>query len=189
MTSAVGAVSDGLGTVQFYDASTTNPIGTPQSVNSGGLAVLTISTLNYGSHNIGAHYISAGSSSNFGDSTSETMSSILVIAPTQVVLTLPNDSPPIPVANAVTLTATVSCSGTCTGSPGDFSGTVQFFADGSTTAMAGSVSYNATTGVATLNVPGNTFTAAQHTFIATFTPVANGNYGTSTSSTGTIHFN
>ena len=171
LAAQTGGATVSNGTVQFMDGTTA--IGTPQAV-SGGTATLAISAItNYGARSISAHYIEA-SGGLFATSLSanETASSITIVAPTSLAVSVPGNGTN---GTAFTATATVSCVGTCTGA-GSFSGSVTFF-EGTTNLGTASVSG---AGVATQSI---TFTSnGNHTITATYT--GGGNYTASSDTSG-----
>jgi Bacterial Ig-like domain (group 3)/Bacterial lectin/Concanavalin A-like lectin/glucanases superfamily/Galactose oxidase, central domain len=148
------------GTVNFFDGTTNIGSGTI----SAGVATLKTSTLAAGSHSITAQY---GGDSNFGTSTSNTVTQVVKAASTTVLASLQN---PSTVGQQVTFTATVSGTGNTP------TGTVNFF-DGTTN--IGSQTLSA--GVATLKT--STLAAGSHTITAQYG--GDSNFGTSTSNTVT----
>ncbi len=119
------------GTVTFYNgaAIAANQIGTPQSVNGSGVAVLTLTnpTLAVGSHTISAVY--SGDGATYGASNAGTLSNYIVVkAGTTAVVT---DSPASTVfGQTVTFTASVSANSPSVAAAPS-SGTVTFFDGGS----------------------------------------------------------
>jgi hypothetical protein len=147
--------SAGTGTVQFFDAGTS--IGTA-TVNNG-TAVLSISTLSPGLHNV--HAVYSGDSNYSGSGSSST--GILVKASTSVALA--SSLNPSVSGQSVTFTATVS--------PSVASGTVQFL-DGATVLGTALVSG----GSASFSTPA--LAAGAHTISASYS--GDGNYASSSAS-------
>jgi hypothetical protein len=144
--SAQVSPSSATGTVTFREG--TNSIGSADLV--AGLAVITVSTLSSGSHNITAVYAGGG---NFGSSTSNsvTVSVGTVVTATTTTLSVAPTSPSY--GDMVTLTANVT--------PATATGSVTF-SDGSTN--LGSTSLNA--GTATLTTA--SFSAGSHSLTASY---------------------
>jgi hypothetical protein len=136
------------GSVTFSDGVTQLGIS---SLNSQGVATLTLSTLNVGSHSIIASY--AGDSSN-ASSTSTSLGQVIQQATTQTSLN----------ANSLTITrgASLSLTASITGNGATATGTVNFM-DGSQS--LGTSSLNSS-GVATLTAPG--LTVGQHSLTAVY---------------------
>lgn len=167
-TATVTVNSPGTGTptgsVTFYDAVSTK-IGTG-TLNTNGVATLTLSTLSAGPHSITAVY---GGDANDGTSTSAAVGESITQISTTTAVT---DSSASPAAGAsLTLTATITPGATATPGP---SGTVTF-KDGGVTlgtgTVSGSVATFATSSLAT----------GSHTIVATYS--GDTNYSGSFSST------
>jgi hypothetical protein len=154
------------GTVTFYDGATS--LGTGTLTN--GSATLATSTLTTGTHSITVGY---GGASNFQTSTSAALSQVVNTAATSTALgSTPN---PSTWAQAVTLTATVTATGSVA------AGTVTF-SDGGT--VLGSSQLNAS-GVATLAV--NTLAVGTHSLTASYGGGSNWNGSTSAVRTQTVN--
>jgi Bacterial Ig-like domain (group 3) len=175
LTATVAAASGTdtpTGSVTFRNGTAT--LGTA-TLNASGVATLTVAanTLTAATHALTAEY--AGVASFFLASTSNQVNLTVQLAPTTTVLTASAAS--IVVNQSVTLTATVSANGV--GTPG---GTVQFRDGGAN--LGAAVTVNAS-GVATLVVPANTFTASAAGVTHALSAVYSGNasYLGSTSAT------
>jgi Big-like domain-containing protein/VCBS repeat protein len=158
LTATVSASGSGsgtpTGTVTFSDNGT--PIGTA-TLNNAGIAVLNISSLAVGSHNIIAAYAGDSnfllSSASGANGVTQTVSK----SPSAAVLSsLPNPSVS---GQAITLTATVSASGSGSGTP---TGSVTFFDNG--TPIGTGILNNA--GIAVLNI--SSLAVGSHTITAAY---------------------
>ena len=142
-TGAGGAFT---GTVTFSDGATV--LGTA-AVSAAGIATLSVSTLNVGSHSLSASY---GGDANYLPSTSASIAEMLVTASTSAALT--SSLTPSIAGTPVTLTATV------TGTGGIPTGTVTFLS-GATTLGTGALNARGVAGLTTssLAVGQDTLTA------------------------------
>ena len=138
------------GAVTFFDGSSS--LGVANLSNNA--AQISVANLTLGPHSITASY--AGDR-NFAGSTSAALSEVVNPAATSTVVT--SNANPTVVKTSVTFTATVSSP-----SAGTQSGTVNFYLDGSSTAVA---SVNLSNGTAKYST--NSLTAGSHSVVAVFT--------------------
>ncbi|MGC9292306.1 MAG: Ig-like domain repeat protein, partial [Acidobacteriaceae bacterium] len=153
------------GTVNFYDGATLLGTGT---LNSSGVATLTVTALPVGSDNLTASYVANGS---FAASTSS--ATVVTINSVETTTTSLSASP----TNS-TYGATVTLAATVSGSGGTPTGTVNFY-DGATLLGTGVLNSSgvATISTTTLPVGSNSVTASY---------AANGSFAASTSSAVTV---
>jgi len=161
-----------VGTVTFLDGG--NPLGPAIVLGAGGTARFATSSLAEGPHSITAVY--NGDLTDFLDGSTSAVLTQDVLAPSTVVL-----SPPVPnpstYGTTVTLTATVSSSGT----PAP-TGSVNFLDDGN---KIGSAPFTGNTGVATFTI--STLAVGPHSLTATYAGDSNVGPGASNTQTLTVN--
>ncbi|HSY14352.1 MAG TPA: Ig-like domain-containing protein [Jatrophihabitantaceae bacterium] len=162
------------GTVQFEDGST--PIGSPVTVTAG-VATTTDSALALGSHTLNAVF--SPSSGAFLGSTGTT-TEVIQTPKTPTTTTLAQSGSTQYTGSDVTFTATVASNPVA----GE-TGSVQFFDNGSSTPLAGTVT-NPSTGSYVLDEPTGLPVGA-HSVVAVYTPTDTTDYAGSTSSAVTFN--
>ena len=174
-TATVNPVSGGstpTGSVQFLDGGTAIPGTVTYSVVSGALtAAITTSSLLGGTRTITAAY--SGDSNYLAPTSSPVVSQkVNAVAATATVSGSPN---PSTYGTSVTFTAQVPApvGGVLP------TGTIQFFADGSTTALVGNVSYSVVSGVYTATLATAALATGPHTVVAKY--AGDTNYASATS--------
>ena len=174
-TATVNPVTGGstpTGTVQFLDGGTPIAGTVTYSVVNGALtAAITTSSLLGGTRTITAAY--SGDSNYLAPASSPVVSQkVNAVAATATVSGSPN---PSTYGTSVTFTAQVpAIAGGVTPS-----GTIQFFADASTTPLAGNVSYSVVNGVYTATLATAALTGGPHTVVAKY--AGDTNYASATS--------
>ena len=159
------------GTVTFKDGSTSVGSGTVAVVNGQTRATFTTSSLLGGSHSITAVY---GGDANFTGSTSSAQ--VLTVSPAATTTVLSGAAASVVYGASVTLTATITPSGTS----GPETGTVTF-KDGANMLGTQPMTYVNGVAVVVLSVPN--LTGGTHTFTATYN--GDSNFVASTSATAT----
>jgi hypothetical protein len=164
------------GAVNFMNGSTVLGSG---SVNSSGVATLSIASLPAGTYSLTARYVG---NSSFGSSTSAA-ASVTVTASTAATITSLVASPnPVTVGQSLNLVATVSASGTAS-----LSGTVNFM-NGSTVLGSGSVNSSRVATLSIASLPAGTYSltaryVGNSTFLASTSAAASVTVTASTAAT------
>jgi len=150
--------SGAAGTVQFKDNGTN--IGSPVAVNASGVATTTTAFTTNGAHPLSAVFTPTDPAA-FGPSTGTLTQT--VNPPATATTTTLAVTGGATAGDPATLTATVAAGGNPVGA-----GTVAFYDNGSSTAIAGTVNQGPT-GTFVLNLPAG-FAAGPHSIVAKFTP-------------------
>jgi RHS repeat-associated protein len=160
------------GTMDFTDETTGTDLGTI-SLNSDGMATLSIASLSVGSHEIGAYY---DGDRNFQDGYTNTVTQ--VVDQEETTTTLASSENPSLLGNTVTFTATVAAA------HGVPTGMVDFYDQTDGDEQVGTGTLNSS-GVATMNTAD--LTLGEHTIVAVYTGDNNDADSTSNTLTQAVH--